>query len=257
MPSTLQHAARKKEEIIDAIGQLVRCESPSDSPASINRFLDLFIEHAKDIATPKLIPAAGAGKHLRLDFKLPGRRKEGRILGLGHSDTVWPLGTLPAMPFRRAKGRLWGPGVLDMKAGLAFFLFAARILRDLDIPIRRKVTLIIVSDEELGSKNSRALTESEAQKSNCVLVLEPGAGLSGKLKTARKGIAGYKITVQGVAAHAGVDFTNGASAIVELVPSELKSIAGFYKSGAKGIYREPRSDTWRHSQQRDRGGSNC
>ncbi|HEX4167996.1 MAG TPA: M20 family metallopeptidase [Bryobacteraceae bacterium] len=226
MPSALRYLTRKKEETIACIGELVACESPSDSPASINRFLDLLIESARDIATPKLIPASGAGQHLRLEFKLPGRRKEGRILGLGHSDTVWPLGTLQSMPFRRARGRLWGPGVLDMKAGIALFLFAARTLRDLDIPVRRNVTLLVVSDEELGSKHSRALTESEAQRSNYVLVLEPGTGLSGKLKTARKGIAGYKISVQGVAAHAGVDFTNGASAIVEL-SRQIERIATF------------------------------
>ncbi len=216
MPSAAQYLTRKKEDIIAAIGLMVACESPTDSPASVNQFLDLLIESTKDIAAPKLISAKNFGKHLRLELKLPGHRKEGQILGLGHSDTVWPLGTLRSMPFRRSKGRLWGPGVLDMKAGLAFFLFAARALRDLDIPVRRKLVLLVVSDEELGSHSSRPLTESEARKSECVLVLEPGTGLAGKLKTARKGIAGYKVSVQGVAAHAGVDFANGASAIVEL-----------------------------------------
>ncbi len=226
MPSAVQHLTRKKEDIITAIGQMVACESPTDSAASVNNFLNLLIESTKDIAIPKLIPAKGFGKHLRLELKLPGRHKKGQILGLGHSDTVWPLGTLQSMPFRRSKGRLWGPGVLDMKAGLAFFLFAARTLRDLDVPVQRKVVLLIVSDEELGSHSSRPLTESEAEKSECVLVLEPGTGLAGKLKTARKGIAGYKVSVRGVAAHAGVDFANGASAIVEL-SRQIERIAEF------------------------------
>ena len=119
------------------------------------------------------------------------------------------------MPFRLAKGRLWGPGVLDMKSGLAFFLTAARALRELDVPVRRSVALLVVSDEEVGSPDSRPITEREAKRSDAVLVLEPGTGLTGKLKTARKGIGNYVVSIQGKAAHAGVDFENGASAIVE------------------------------------------
>ena len=226
MQSFLSHARARKEEIIAAIGQMVECESPSDSPANVNRFVDLLIEHTRDIATPKLFQSSAFGRHLRLDFKLGGRGRARQILALGHSDTVWPAGTLQTMPFRRSKGRLWGPGVLDMKAGLAFFIYAARALRDIDIPVRRKVALLIVSDEETGSTDSRAVTEKEAKRSDCVLVLEPGTGLTGKLKTARKGIADYSLIVQGKAAHAGVDFTNGASAIVEIA-RQIDRIAAF------------------------------
>ena len=216
MRSFLSYAKANKEAIIGAIGQLVECESPSDSPRDVNRFVDLLIEQTRDIAAAKLFKSSDFGRHLRLDFKLGGRGREGQILALGHSDTVWPTGTLQTMPFRRFGGRLWGPGVLDMKAGLALFTFAVRALRDLDIPIRRRVALLIVSDEETGSTDSRGLTETEARRSDCVLVLEPGTGVAGKLKTARKGIAGYSLSVQGQAAHAGVDFTKGASAIVEM-----------------------------------------
>ena len=131
-------------------------------------------------------------------------------------DTVWPLGTLAKMPFREADGRLWGPGVLDMKAGLVFFVFAMRALRELDIPIASDVLLQINSDEEVGSPVSRGLTEKNALESKAVLVLEPGTGLGGKAKTARKGIGRYELTAYGVASHAGVDFEKGASAIVEL-----------------------------------------
>jgi glutamate carboxypeptidase len=226
MQPLLRYTKAKKEEIIETIGQMVECESPSDSPAHVNRYVDLLIEHSKDIAIPKLIKSDKYGKHLRLEFKVPGRRKDGRILGIGHSDTVWPLGTLQSMPYRRRKGRLWGPGVLDMKAGIAFFIYAARALRDLDIPARRKIDLLIVSDEEIGSKDSRSLTESEAKRSNCVLVLEPGSAPVGALKTARKGIAGYRLTVHGKAAHAGVDFSSGASAIVEIA-RQIDRIARF------------------------------
>src|ERR1700680_1100212 len=135
-----------------------------------------------------MYPGGQFGNHLRCEFHLPGSNKKGQILALGHSDTVWPLGTLRTMPFRETRGRLWGPGVFDMKAGLAFFIFAMRTLRDLDVPLARKVVLQVNSDEEVGSESSRPLTEEAARKSAAVLVLEPGTGLEGKLKTARKGV---------------------------------------------------------------------
>jgi glutamate carboxypeptidase len=221
-----RYATDKQEEIISLLKEFVECESPSDSPQAVNRFVDLFVERSKHIARAKLIRNQSRGNHLRLEFQLPGRKKGGQILALGHSDTVWPLGTLQHMPFRREGGRLWGPGVFDMKAGLAFFLFAAQALRDLDIPVARKVVLLVVSDEEVGSETSRHLTESEALRSSAVLVLEPGTGLTGKLKTARKGVGDYRIAVDGKAAHAGVDFENGASAIVELA-RQIDRVAAF------------------------------
>jgi glutamate carboxypeptidase len=130
------------------------------------------------------------------------------------------------MPFREKDGRLWGPGVLDMKAGIAFFLYAMRILRDLDVAVPGKVLLQINSDEEVGSESSRALTEKNAKRSRAVLVLEPGTGLEGKLKTARKGVGGYTITVRGKASHSGLDFSGGASAVLELA-RQIQRIAAF------------------------------
>ncbi|MFL6463186.1 MAG: M20 family metallopeptidase [Bryobacteraceae bacterium] len=211
----LSYVTAQQKQIIAFIKELVECESPTDAPAEVNHFVDLLISHTGDIAVAKRIKAKRFGDHLRLEFKLPGGRKEGQILGLGHSDTVWPMGTLRHMPFRLSKGRLWGPGALDMKSGLAFFITAARTLRELDIPVNRKIALLVVSDEEVGSPTSRQVTEVEAKRSNAVLVLEPGTGLTGKLKTARKGIGHYIVSIEGRAAHAGVDFDNGASAILE------------------------------------------
>ena len=226
MHDYLRYAAERKREIVELIREFVECESPSDSPAAVNQFVELIVERTKDIASAKTFRSTSYGRHLRLEFKLPGRKKRQQLLGLGHSDTVWPLGTVTRMPFREAKGRLWGPGVLDMKSGLAFFIYAARLLRDLDVPLGPKVALLIVSDEEVGSKTSRALTETDARRSECVLVLEPGTGLSGKLKTARKGVGNYSIAIEGRAAHAGVDFGNGASAILEAA-RQIDRIAGF------------------------------
>jgi glutamate carboxypeptidase len=218
MDPILAHVRSRRESLISLIQEMVECESPSDSANSVDRFVDLLAAHLSGEARVRTVKGGAFGRHLLAEFHLPGpkRKKDGQILGLGHSDTVWPLGTLSSMPWRRDKKRLWGPGVLDMKAGLAFFVFAMRALRELDIPVARRVVLQVNSDEEVGSHSSRALTERNARQSAAVLVLEPGTGLAGKLKTARKGVGGYLIRVKGVASHAGVDFMAGASAVVEM-----------------------------------------
>jgi glutamate carboxypeptidase len=208
----LRWARRNQPQLIDLIRAFVECESPSDSPADVKRFLDVLADSVYGMASVRR--ARGS---MICEFKLPGRAKQGRILALGHADTVWPLGTLRTMPFRNARGRLWGPGVLDMKAGLAFFIFAMRAVREFDLPVNHAVVMLVNPDEETGSRDSRAGTELLAKKSQAVLVLEPGSGLEGKAKTARKGIGEYRITVHGIASHAGVDFEKGASAILELV----------------------------------------
>src|SRR4029079_13544898 len=142
-----------QKQVIATIREFVECESPSDDPASVNRFVDLLVETVKDMARIKTYKGGvGRGTHLRCEFLLPGAKKSGQILALGHSDTVWPLGTLGSMPFRVAKGRLWGPGVLDMKSGIVFFLFAAQALRELDIPAASDVLLQLNPDEEVGSE---------------------------------------------------------------------------------------------------------
>ncbi len=225
--SFLAHARSKQKEIIAFIGEMVKCESPSDSPRDVDRFVDLFASRVSGLARTRTFRGGRYGRHLRCEFQLPGpARKKGQILALGHSDTVWPLGTLSTMPFRENDGRLWGPGVLDMKAGLAFLVYAVHAIRDFDIPVSRKLVLQINSDEEVGSETSRPLTEEVARASDFVLVLEPGTGLEGKLKTARKGVGDYTVTIRGRAAHSGVDFSNGASAILELA-RQIERIAGF------------------------------
>jgi len=216
MDQILANVRRKQKEMIAFLKELVECESPSNDPKAIRRFCELFSGRISDIADCRFIPGGKFGPHLQCDFRLPGDRKKGQILALGHSDTVYSMGTLAKMPFRSTKGRLMGPGVLDMKAGLVFFVSAMRTLRDLNIPVARNVRLQLNSDEEVGSETSRPLTEKEARRSVAVLVLEPGQGIEGKLKTARKGVGDYNILVKGKSAHAGVDFGAGASAIVEL-----------------------------------------
>jgi len=221
------------EETIALVRDLVGCESPNDDAAAIARFNGLFIARVGEAGNVKRF----SGGHLRCRFSLPGTKKTGQILTLGHSDTVWPMGTLAHMPFRRECGRLWGPGVLDMKGGLAFLLMAVRAIRELHIPVRRHVVLQLNADEEVGSAGSRPLTEAAARKSTAVLVLEPGTGPEGKLKTERKGVGDYSIIVQGRAAHAGIDFEKGASAILEIA-RQIERIAGFTDL-ARGITVNP------------------
>jgi glutamate carboxypeptidase len=237
MDPVLDYARKKENEIAAFIRELVECESPSGNATHVDRFVDLYIERASSIARPRTYRGGPFGRHLRCEFQLPGGKKDGQILALGHSDTVWPLGTLRSMPFRRARGRLWGPGVFDMKAGLAFFLFAMHALRDLDIPVRRKIVLQINADEETGSLSSRPLTEEAARQSAAVLVLEPGTGLEGRVKTARKAVGQFHIAVRGRASHAGVDFAAGANAIVEMA-RQIDRVAGFTEED-RGITVSP------------------
>jgi glutamate carboxypeptidase len=223
----LAHIQDQLAGIISLIRRMVECESPSDDAHAVDRFVDLVAAEVAPIAAVQTFPGGKFGRHLLCEFALPGPvKKKGEILALGHSDTVWPMGTLAEMPFREANGRLWGPGVLDMKSGIAFFIFAMRALRERDIPVRSAVKLLINSDEEVGSDSSRTLTQETARRAKAVLVLEPGTGLEGKLKTARKGVGDYSIAVHGRASHAGVDFAAGASAIVELA-RQIERVAEF------------------------------
>jgi glutamate carboxypeptidase len=227
MDPLLTWAQNKQNEVVAFLRELVECESPSDDPAAVERLANLVAARVSDIAKVKPVKGtAGFGPHLQCEFKLPGRRKDGQILALGHSDTVYPIGTLATMPCVERDGKLWGPGVFDMKGGIAMFVFAMRAIIEHDLPVRRRVVMQLNSDEEVGSPSSRPLTEKEAQRSAAVLVIEPAAGPEGKAKTGRKGVGGYTIKVHGKPSHAGLDFAAGASAIVELA-RQIDRVAGF------------------------------
>jgi glutamate carboxypeptidase len=214
------------DPILDFVRMLVEIESPSDHKPSVDRCAEFLADHLSPVASVRILRAREHGNHVRAEFRLPGRRKEGQILILGHHDTVYPVGTLGQMPFRVAEGRAYGPGVFDMKGGIAIALFAVQGLRDQDRPVGRRVVLQLNSDEEIGSASSRELTEAEAKKSNVVLVLEPSFGLEGAVKTGRKGVGSYTLRVRGRASHAGLDFAAGASAVLEL-SRQLLRVAEF------------------------------
>src|SRR5207253_7771003 len=141
---------------------------------------------------------------------------------LGHMDTVYPVGTLATMSCRVADGRLWGPGTLDMKSGIGLILHSIAALQARNGELARPVHALLVSDEEVVSDSSRHITEALARKSAAVLVLEPSYGLHGAVKTARKGVGEYLLTVTGVAAHSGLDFEKGQSAVIELAHQVLE-----------------------------------
>ena len=233
MDALLGYAQQNQKDFIAFLRTLIECESPSDDPVATTHFAELLADSLTGIAKVKLHPGGKFGKHLRAEFALPGRKKQGQILVLGHGDTVWPIGTLATMPWREQDGRFYGPGIFDMKAGVAMFIQAMRGLRELDIPIARKVVLQLNSDEEVGSPSSRPFTEKESRLSEAALLLEPSAGPDGKLKTARKGGGVVHLNVKGVASHAGLDFEAGASAILELA-RQIEATAAFTDL-AKGI----------------------
>jgi glutamate carboxypeptidase len=218
-------AAKRRPEMLKMIAELVGLESPTEDRAGVNRCAAL---------VERWIKASG-GKSQRNKQRTAGDLLVGRfgparsavkpLMLLGHLDTVWPLGTLKKMPFRVRLGRAWGPGVLDMKAGVVMALGALRMLMEAG-HLTRPVWFLLNSDEETGSECSRALTESLARKCQAVFVLEPAQGIPGAYKTARKGVANYHVRVHGVAAHSGVDFDRGHSAVLEL-SRQIECASGF------------------------------
>jgi glutamate carboxypeptidase len=215
-PDRLPYFEQRQDRIIETIRQLVELESPSDDKAAVDRLGSMLASRFEGLGGhAKFHRAVNFGDHLQVDF--PGRRSTKPLLLLGHLDTVYPLGTLKGMPFRLAEGRLWGPGSFDMKSGIAFMLHAIEALRfRYGDELPRPLTVLLVSDEEVGSETSRQIIESLAKKCAAVLVLEPSFGPKGAVKTARKGVSEYWLQVQGRAAHSGLDFEKGQSAILEL-----------------------------------------
>jgi glutamate carboxypeptidase len=214
-----REAAKRQPEMLKMMAELVGIESPTEDRAGVNRCVTLMERWIKASGgksqRSRQRSVGGTAGDLLVGRFGPARSAVKPLLLLGHLDTVWSLGTLKKMPFRVRQGRAWGPGVLDMKAGVVMALGALRMLLEAG-QLTRPVWLLLNSDEETGSQCSRALTESLARKCGAVFVLEPAQGTPGAYKTARKGVANYHLRVHGVAAHSGVDFDRGHSAVLEL-----------------------------------------
>jgi glutamate carboxypeptidase len=215
---------QQQSAMLEVLRRMVELESPSDNKAAVDQLgKALAAEFSSVGAKTKLHSQAASGDHLQAWF--PDTPDKKPILLLGHFDTVWPLGTLKSMPFRMEGGRAFGPGVYDMKAGITMMLFALRALRSTSTA-HRPVTVLLDTDEEIGSTTGRPLVEAVAKDCEAVLVLEPSQGPHGHLKTARKGVGDYTLRVRGRASHAGVDFEKGHSAVVEL-SRQILEIAKF------------------------------
>jgi len=220
MQERLRFFEERRDLMVDTIRQLVGIESPSDNKLAVDRVCVAVAEKFAALGgRAEFHRAIEYGNHLQVDFEGEGQQKP--VLLLGHCDTVYPLGSLTKMPCRLANGRVWGPGVLDMKSGIGLMLYAIEGLQAWHGRLPRPVTVLLVSDEEVGSESSRPITEMLARRAGAVLVAEPAYGPKGFVKTARKGVGEYSLKVTGVAAHSGLDYETGQSAIVELARQVL------------------------------------
>ncbi len=230
----LDYFNERRDAIVSTIRELVEIESPSDNQAAVNRIAEAVAEKFSRLGGEvRFHRAKDFGSHLQVNF---GGKSAKPVLLLGHYDTVYPLGTLATMPCRVEHNKLTGPGVLDMKSGIALMLHALAALQEWqgedwkrgtnNKELLRPVTVLLVSDEEVGSDSSRAITEALAKRAAAVLVLEPSYGRQGAVKTARKGVGDYLLKVTGKAAHAGLDFEKGVNAILELA-RQIEKISTF------------------------------
>ncbi|MFL6196660.1 MAG: M20 family metallopeptidase [Thermoanaerobaculia bacterium] len=214
--SLLAHLRTHQSAMASLLADLGRMESPSHDPAAQEPvFARLAAELAASGLRTRRLAGRASGGQL---WAVPRERRRGRAaqLLLGHCDTVWPAGTVAGMPVEIRDGRLTGPGVYDMKAGLVQGIFALRALRELGLPAEMETAFFINSDEEIGSLESLPRIGKLARRVRRVFVLEPSLGPAGRLKTRRKGSLRFTIKVSGKAAHSGLDPEKGASAILEL-----------------------------------------
>ncbi len=221
MQAVLDYMQRHEQAIIADLKRFVTMESPSLEKAAVDRLSRHLAElFAGAGAKTEFLPRQERGDLLRIEWG--EGREEGQTLVLSHMDTVFSLGDIAKNPVRIEDGRLYGPGVVDMKAGFTLFLWALRCMQELGLRPRRKVVGLLTSDEEVGSQASREAIEAEARRSAVTLVTEPAMPPNGALKTWRKGTADYEVIVTGRPAHAGADPTKGISAVEELAHQILK-----------------------------------
>ena len=212
----LQSAHQKEDQFIDLVTRLAQIETPSDNPGAQMKLFGVLSDEFRDLGfSSTVLTGKNSGGQLLVQ-RHDHRRYESHQLLLGHCDTVWPIGTLSEMPIHRSQNNLYGPGIFDMKAGLAIMIMALRIVREFNIELEVEPVILINSDEETGSRDSKHVIRHLAKEVERVWVLEPALGQDGKLKTARKGIGDFTIIIHGKSAHAGLDPEKGSSAILEL-----------------------------------------
>ena len=210
---------REPDRILRKVSELVRMESPTSSPEAVHAVQQVVAGWAGELGGAVNL----TGAILEAQFGNPSDARKPLLL-IGHLDTVWPIGTFARMPWRVEDGWAYGPGVLDMKAGVVMALEAIQLAREVDPAT--PVILLLSSDEETGSLRSRERIEQVAKACRAVFVLEPAQGPQGAYKTARKGVGQFRLEIDGVPSHSGVDFTAGHSAIRELA-WQIEQISAF------------------------------
>lgn len=213
MNDVLSHLQQRLPEGTRFLEEMVMMESPSFDKALVDRCARFIGSRFAGIGgSVEYMTAERFGDHIRARFE--GKSAD-RILLLGHADTVWPAGETQKRPFKIQEGKALGPGVFDMKAGILLMWMAIDALRAVRGGTNRSITVLLTSDEEVGSNSSRELIESEASQARAVFVLEPSLP-GGTLKTARKGVGRFTVKAIGKAAHAGIDPAKGVNAVEEI-----------------------------------------
>ena len=209
--------------MLSSLGRLIEHESPSDNKNALDALAVFLAEQFRATAgSVTLLPNDSGGDHIRVICPASdGSASTKPALILCHFDTVWPLGSLAKMPFRVEGDKAHGPGILDMKASLVITEFALRTITALGASLPRPITILLTSDEEVGSPTSRSLIEDHARDAEFVLVMEPALP-GGALKTSRKGVGRFTLEVEGRAAHAGIEPELGISAVTELSHQVLR-----------------------------------
>jgi glutamate carboxypeptidase len=220
MSTIVQYFESKQPLMISWLNDLINTDTPSGHKPALDCFAEILSSRFReDGAQVQIIEQSESGNHVLIRFHPEDSHKK-PILLLGHMDTVWDLGESLRRPASIENGKVFGPGAVDMRGGLALLLALSHYLSDFPHHLNRPVTVLLNSDEETGSHTSRSLIESHALESEAVLVLEPCLP-GGAVKTFRKGVGNFKITARGVAAHAGVNFFGGVSAIEEIAHQVL------------------------------------
>jgi glutamate carboxypeptidase len=215
-PAILDWLHERRDGMTDLLTSLVLAESPSLVPGSESTALQMLAREFESAGLlTRRLPGEQTGDHLFARPRVRQRRSAHQLI-IGHVDTVWPLGTVRAMPPARDNGRLHGPGSYDMKGGLVQLAFALAALHDLGLRPSLDPVILVNSDEEIGSIDSSRYIGSLARGASRAFVLEPPAGPAGSLKTSRKGVERFEVVVRGRAAHAGSSPEEGVSAILEL-----------------------------------------
>lgn len=217
------HIEERQAAMLDFTRLLVECESPSGDAEGSRGVVELLESEARKIdavSSVERIAIPGYGEHFCVRLFDDGKEERTTLL-LGHTDTVHPRGSISERPWREEDGRIYAPGIFDMKVNCALALEALRALCALTLKPSRPLVFLLTCDEEAGSATGRALVEEEAARAESVLVIEPSAS-GGRVKTARKGTGLYTMEVYGRAAHAGLEPERGASAITELAQQTIR-----------------------------------